>query len=79
MAPWPHAPTFMTTATEFRRFRKKHFFTQQKLAEVLGIHKNTIQNIERGKVTPFANTLHKFEVLKRKHAAGENHSSPVVW
>jgi DNA-binding XRE family transcriptional regulator len=56
---------------EWRKFRKDHLFTQVKLAEVLDLSRRTVQLIEAGKVSPFPDTLRKFQALKARHSNGE--------
>ena len=60
---------------EWSSFRTQYLLTQKRLAEVLGISRRTIQMIEGGKITPRANTLRKFLVLKSKY----EDSSAVGW
>lgn len=55
-------------AREWRRFRKHNFFTQDRLAEVLGISVRTVRAIEAGEYEPHAGTLGKFDTLRRKSA-----------
>lgn len=52
---------------QWRRFRKKHLFTQASLAAVLGITDRCIRKIEAGEVTPQASTQLAFEALKSKY------------
>src|SRR5438552_18924389 len=64
-------------ARQWRRFRRDKYFTQKRLASVLGIHVQTVKQIESGRVQPRAETLHKFEVLKEKHGGTSSRESPV--
>lgn len=54
-------------AREWKKFRRKFFFTQVRLADILGVSRRCVQNVEAGKVRPLASTLAVFEVLKGKH------------
>lgn len=54
-------------AHEWKGFRKARLFTQIRLADVLGISRRTVQQIEAGKVAPHPSTLGKFIGLKEKH------------
>jgi DNA-binding XRE family transcriptional regulator len=55
-------------AREWSKFRRDNLFTQQKLAEILGVGRRTIQMIEAGKVLyPHPETIRKFLVLKAKY------------
>ena len=71
-------------AREWKTFRKRHLFTQNQLAAVLGISRRCITNVENGKVVPHTVTLGKFEVLKQKHTRrkeiswDQNKSQPSV-
>jgi DNA-binding XRE family transcriptional regulator len=56
---------------EWKKFRKDRLFTQSKLAEVLGLSRRTVQLIEAGKVSPFPETLRKFQALKARHSSEE--------
>lgn len=64
-------------AKEWIRFRTKHLFSQQKLAETLGISRRTVQYVESGKgqnpdwpCIPADVTLRKFDALKAKFEKG---------
>ncbi len=63
-------------AREWRKFRKKHFLTQQKLADVLGITARTVYNVEHGRNVQLS-TLGKFDTLRRRYA-GENTSTAAI-
>ena len=52
---------------EWREFRRNFLFTQKKLGEVLGISRRTVQQVEAGLVTPLAETLRRFIILRRRH------------
>ena len=52
---------------EWVEFRKKNLFTQVRLAEVLELSRRTVQQIEAGKVSPWPETLRKFQALKAKY------------
>lgn len=54
---------------EWFNFRDEFLFTQQRLAEILGLSRRTIQMVESGKITPHPETLRVFAVLKGKHEA----------
>jgi len=74
----------MDIAEAVARNRKKHGWTQAKLAGLAGVHLNTIQRIESGS-TPSVDTLlsleglfgcHLHEVQKEVHDEAENSSAP---
>jgi len=54
-------------AREWKTFRKRHFFTQEQLAAILGISRRCLQHVESAQRVPHTVTLGKFEVLKQKH------------
>lgn len=54
---------------EWRTFRTRYLFSQKKLAEVLGISRRTVQEIEAGRITPHMETLRLFSRLKAKYEA----------
>jgi DNA-binding XRE family transcriptional regulator len=54
-------------AREWKTFRKRHYFTQTRLAQVLGVSLSTIVRVERGEnIHP--TTLSRFQTLKAKYA-----------
>ncbi len=60
-------------AKEWKAFRAKYLFTQQHLAEALGVSRRTVQYVESGKgqspdwpCIPGDETLAKFRALKTK-------------
>ena len=59
-------------ARVWREFRRIHLFTQSRLAETVGISRRTVQQIEGGRITPYAETLRLFEVIKKKHERKRN-------
>jgi len=65
-------------ARQWKKFRKKHYFSQERLAQVLGISRRAVQYVEAGQLTPHASTLFKFEVLRIKHG-GNKSTSPSIW
>lgn len=55
-------------ASEWSKFRRDNLFTQQRLAEILGVGRRTIQMIEGGKILyPHPETIRKFLALKVKY------------
>jgi DNA-binding XRE family transcriptional regulator len=55
-------------AQEWLKFRRYNLLTQQRLAEVLGVGRRTIQMIEGNKVLyPHPDTIRKFLALKAKY------------
>lgn len=52
---------------EWVEFRRKNLFTQVRLAQVLELSRRTVQQIEAGKVSPWPETLRKFQALKAKY------------
>lgn len=54
-------------ARVWRQFRKDYLFTQKRLADIVGISRRTVQQIEAGTITPQSNTLRLFLVIKKKH------------
>lgn len=56
-------------AEEWRQFRRNHLFTQTRLADIVGISRRTIQQIEAGKITPHPDTLRVFATFRKKHEA----------
>jgi len=57
--------------TEWVEFRKEYLFTQKRLAEILGISRRTVQQIEAGLVTPLPQTLRNFLALKARYGSGK--------
>jgi len=57
-------------AKEWKQFRRDHLFTQERLAEVLGVSRGTVQNVERERHDPMAQLESRFRALKAKHARG---------
>ena len=45
--------------TELYNFRMKHDITQEKLSDKTGVSRPTIVAIEKGRIQPRANTLHR--------------------
>ena len=58
-------------ANDWKMFRRNNLFTQQQLAEVIGVCRRTIQLIEGGYVTPHPQTLRRFAVFRQKCKANE--------
>lgn len=54
-------------ALEWLQFRKENMFTQQRLAEILGISRRTVQMVENGKITPHNNTVRLFNALRTRY------------
>jgi DNA-binding XRE family transcriptional regulator len=54
-------------ANEWRMFRRNNLFTQKRLAEIVGVSRRTIQQIENMHITPRPQTLRRFIDLKKKH------------
>ncbi len=52
-------------------FRTGNGLTQKLLAEVVGVSRRTIQNIEAGTIIPQSGTLEKFEELRKKYEKGK--------
>jgi DNA-binding XRE family transcriptional regulator len=53
---------------EWIEFRRKHLFSQVRLAETLGISRRTVQAIEAASAKrPHFDTLRKFYALKAKY------------
>jgi len=53
-------------AQEFLAFRVRHTLTQQKLAELLGISRQTVVNVERARGSMRIPLLERFHTLKVK-------------
>ena len=53
-------------AKEWKKFRDENLFTQKRLADIIGVSRRTIQQIEAGRITPHPTTLRLFAVFKRK-------------
>jgi DNA-binding XRE family transcriptional regulator len=53
-------------ANDWKLFRRNNLFTQKRLAEVIGVSRRTIQQIEGGHITPRDVTLRRFAVFKQK-------------
>lgn len=58
-------------ATDWKLFRLNNLFTQKKLAEVIGVCRRTIQQVEGGQITPRPQTLRRFAVFKEKCRVNE--------
>jgi len=54
-------------AEEWKMFRRNHMFTQRRLAQMIGVSRRTIQQVENGYITPHQQTVRLFEAFKRKH------------
>jgi DNA-binding XRE family transcriptional regulator len=54
-------------ADDWRYFRTKNMLTQRRLADILGISRRTVQQIEGGHIDPHSKTLRLFEAFKRKY------------
>jgi DNA-binding XRE family transcriptional regulator len=57
----------LNNARDFFYFRKKNSISQNALAEIVGISRRTIQDIENGRIIPQAKTIAKFEQLRKKY------------
>ena len=55
------------TAQDWKLFRKNNFFTQRRLAEIIGISRRTVQLVEGEYVTPHMETMHRFMVFRKKY------------
>lgn len=53
-------------ANQWRRFRQDHQFTQKRLADIVGISRRTVQQIEAGNINPHPITLRRFLTFKQK-------------
>jgi DNA-binding XRE family transcriptional regulator len=53
-------------ANDWKLFRRNNFFTQKQLAEVIGVSRRTIQQVEGAHITPRDLTLRRFAVFKQK-------------
>lgn len=51
----------------FKALRRKTHFTQSRLGELIGICRQTINEIERGRVMPHEGTWKRFYELESKH------------
>jgi DNA-binding XRE family transcriptional regulator len=58
-------------AQTWRQFRIDNALTQTFLAEICGISRRTIQNIETGTIIPQEGTIQKYEALKKKYEMGK--------
>jgi DNA-binding XRE family transcriptional regulator len=65
-------------AEEWRVFRARHRLTQQALAEILGVSRWTVKNVEQERFTPGKKLLARFKILKGKHARA-NAGAKVEW
>lgn len=54
-------------ASDWKRFRRNNLFTQKRLAEIIGVSRRTIQQIEGGHITPQPLTLSRFAVFRKKY------------
>jgi DNA-binding XRE family transcriptional regulator len=54
-------------AKVWRDFMADKLFTEQRLADTLGISRRTVQMIKAGRVSPHKDTLRLFDALKTKH------------
>jgi len=54
-------------AKEWKKFREDFMFTQRRLADIVGVSRRTIQQIEAGKVTPHPTTLRLFATFRKIH------------
>lgn len=55
-------------AKDWKEFRAATLLTQQQLADLLDIHRRTVQDIEAELTTPYDSTLRKFEAAKAKYS-----------
>ena len=65
-------------AEVWRKFRKDYLITQTRLADLLGISRRTVQQIEAGTVTPHGETLRRFAV-HRKTCEGNTKKGDKKW
>jgi DNA-binding XRE family transcriptional regulator len=65
-------------ASEWKMFRRRHLFTQRRLADTVGISRRTVQQVENAHITPHLSTLVLFEKLKRKHAREKKWPKPIT-
>jgi transcriptional regulator with XRE-family HTH domain len=56
-------------AKKLKKFMKDRLFSEQRLAEVAGISRRTIQMIKSGSVTPHPDTLRKLKTIMQRHEA----------
>jgi len=59
-------------AETWKSFRIDNALTQKFLAEICGVSRRTIQNIETGTIIPQEGTIKKYEALKKKYDMGKN-------
>jgi len=57
-------------AQTWKSFRIDNALTQKFLAEICGVSRRTIQNIETGTIIPQYATQEKFEELRKKYETG---------
>jgi len=48
---------------KLRRLRRQKFLSQAELARLAGLHKLTIQRLERGKTSPYARTIRQLAAV----------------
>lgn len=65
-------------ARQWRTFRKVHFLTQARLAEILGVCRKTVDRVERAQRNAGPTTLHKFDTLRRRYES-EHQFAGVDW
>lgn len=54
-------------AKDWKAFRKRFLFTQESLAETLGVSRRAVQYAESGRCLPQPETQRRFNELKAKH------------
>jgi DNA-binding XRE family transcriptional regulator len=69
----------MKRADEWKQFRGQFLFTQRRLADIVGISRRTIQQVEGAKITPHPDTLLLFEAFKMKHEANAEYEVTETW
>jgi DNA-binding XRE family transcriptional regulator len=65
-------------AKVWRKFREDFLITQTRLADVLGISRRTVQQIEAGNVTPHGETLRRF-AAHRQMCEGNTREGDKQW
>lgn len=60
-------PQTKSITRRFRRLRRKAMLTQEGLGQHIGLHRTSVNRIERGHAMPRAETLRRFATLEAKH------------
>lgn len=56
-------------AVRFKALRKRTLLTQARLGELVGIGRQAVSEIERGKANPHYSTVQRFADLEMRHMA----------